>query len=484
MKQFERIVLHVGPDKTGSTAIQGAFDQGRAALLDAGVLVPRGGWHAQLGSCFAARPGEYIYNELRGRSDAVLRAQEDAAYLADLEQVMLASTARTLFLTYEGFASLDEQGLKALAAYLLRWSDRVDVLAYCREPLGYALSAAGQRVRSGMAPWEPLPICSYADYLEALRSAFGHDAVTVHAYDRNRLPKGDVVSDVAAFLGLGEPLAGHLRQLGRLQPNTTLSAWGMRVGEALATRCQVESPAGEAFNARFSRALGVLAGPRPVLPAGLRGPLLEAAKPHTEYLARVFGISFDPPPESPGDDGKPLEPDMVDTLAGLITELTAQVRTPRRPDLASDIRILGARAQPSSTVVSGGLVTVEVDIEVLQALSGLVAGMHLRRADGTLVFGTNTQLLGQAPMKIRPGHHVATYMFVADLDAGAYAVGFGFADLGETGWRDLAWSNTTLRLLVLPPPARPSVGAHDLLATICVASAPPARAAGTSDATM
>ncbi|MCC9595494.1 Wzt carbohydrate-binding domain-containing protein [Rubrivivax sp. JA1055] len=484
MKRFSRIVVHVGPEKTGSTAIQTAFDLGREAIAEAGVLYPRGGWHAQLGSCFAERPEQYIYNVLSGRLDPASRARQDAEYLAGMEDEFRSSACGTVLLSYEGFASLDAGGLRNLAAYLRTWSDRVEVLGYCREPLGYALSAASQRVRSGVAPWEPVPVCPYADYYEALAGAFGLDNLSVHAFDRSRLADGDVVSDVARFLGLDDATTMLLRSLGREGENPTLSALAMEVGQRLAERCLAQSPVGEAFHVRFSTALSLLGGPKGGIPDGLHAAIVESAAPHTRYLERQFGIVFAPPHGLAGAGQPGPDRTVVDVATELIAQLTSAAPAPPQTDFDGDVCIVGAELRPGGTITTGSLVTMEVQVEIRRKLTGLVAGLHVRKSDGSLAYGTNTQMLDCGSITAGPGRYTATHRLLADLEAGAYTVGFSFSVLENGAWQDLCWRHATLRFEVLPPMKRNGVGSRDLVAAITMrpASSPGRRA--TTDVTL
>ena len=71
---------------------------------------------------------------------------------------------------------------------------------------------------------------------------------------------------------------------------------------------------------------------------------------------------------------------------------------------------------------AGTPVTIEMDVEVRAAQTDFVFGVGIYHADGTCVYGTNTDLEGLAPQKLDANGRVRFVMPSLDLVAGAYRV--------------------------------------------------------------
>ena len=71
---------------------------------------------------------------------------------------------------------------------------------------------------------------------------------------------------------------------------------------------------------------------------------------------------------------------------------------------------------------AGTPVTIEMDVEVRAAQTDFVFGVGLYHADGTCVYGTNTDLEGLVPQKLDANGRVRFVMPSLDLVAGAYRV--------------------------------------------------------------
>jgi hypothetical protein len=69
MKRPNCLYIHIGPHKTGSSAIELMCDENRDTLAKRGSLYPQRRWHGQLGSYFARNKLAYVYNQHPGNID-------------------------------------------------------------------------------------------------------------------------------------------------------------------------------------------------------------------------------------------------------------------------------------------------------------------------------------------------------------------------------------------------------------------------------
>ena len=216
----ERVVLHVGPQKTGSTALQKAFAEGAGILAGAGIHYP-----------LAGREGVAHQD--------VARAcwTPDGSVLADLAREI--ADVRVAFLSSELFSPLDVTGLGRLADAL--GGATVEIVYMLRRPPLHLPSHWRELVKHGQAMdfadylkvaedrrprphiFVPLP----SDQLARLAKVFGPEGLRLLVYDARR---DDIAGYGPGFIddvfGLGH-LADRF-ETGRY--NKTAPDWQVELG--------------------------------------------------------------------------------------------------------------------------------------------------------------------------------------------------------------------------------------------------------------
>jgi hypothetical protein len=221
-----KLVLHVGPPKTGTTAIQGALIQNRKALLEAGALYfideTEPAW--ALPMMFLRK--QKMHPALRQHfwSLKQARAWSERAWI-QLGNQIERHRPHTVILSSEHFVEprMDFDGLQAR---LREVSEDIHVVAYLRDPASHYCSVIDQHIRGGMrlddlqTPW------SYeypqVRLLSRYHTLYGPERMTVQSFDRRHLRDGDIVADfqqvLTGTLGLDLPPLSY-----RGAPNTALS---------------------------------------------------------------------------------------------------------------------------------------------------------------------------------------------------------------------------------------------------------------------
>lgn len=203
-----RGVIHVGPGKTGTTALQRALSENRAPLRTRGILYPRGcnPLDLQTHHSLALRILDEDHHEVwnlhhYGRNALDIRRLGNRYWAAIVREVK-AARPDTLVLSSEVFsrASRDVEW-RRLAALVGTVAGEIEVAFYVRDPAEYWLSRLQQSAR-----WrrEPLPLyrASVRDRIEQIHRAFGV-MPKVRAFSPGLLHGGEIVSDFAAtFLGV------------------------------------------------------------------------------------------------------------------------------------------------------------------------------------------------------------------------------------------------------------------------------------------
>lgn len=204
-----RIVLHIGAEKTGTTAIQGFCAANAAALAKRGVLYPDGFGYRKHTALTAVASGAA---DLRLRAGADPHAADPDRFAADIATRLRATVAAArpehLLLSSEHMsARLGSPGpIAALRALLLEISRDIHVVVYLRRQDSLLLSLYSTSVKAGRTG----SLAQVADgawwldfdrLLSLWEAAFGRDRVAVGRYP----PAGPLVPDFFALAGLPDP---------------------------------------------------------------------------------------------------------------------------------------------------------------------------------------------------------------------------------------------------------------------------------------
>ncbi|MBA6414280.1 hypothetical protein H2508_14285 [Parahaliea sp. F7430] len=243
-KIFERIYLHVGLGKTGSSSIQRAAVGQHDQLLDVhGIHFPlidgdprpfNGNHTLFLSSLFGSKPELQRPNQLYGLGsyDAISKANEDV--LRQFEQGFLATSATKLLLSAEGVGHYSRGRMQRLADWLYTFTSDVRVVACLRNPIDALSSEIQQRLKTG-AILENLyrdpPHYSYRTVLTDLESVFGRSSFLLYDYADAIESRGGLVAEFFRQIGLS--LSGMDEVLDGEVVNTSMSQEGALLLSAL-----------------------------------------------------------------------------------------------------------------------------------------------------------------------------------------------------------------------------------------------------------
>lgn len=341
----DRLILHLGDSKTGSTAIQQALRASRPVLADAGVLFPDPGRHDNHQLLFphlhGVLPDDPVQMDSLGGDTAKARAEAARRWDALMAQIA-AEAPRTVILSCENqFRPYD-------AAALARWRDhadriagRAEVFAYLRAPASFFLSYAQQSLKK-RPEIRVLSPSRYRDTLEPLASVF---AVGAARAGRDALRDGDAVADFCArFLPDIAP-AALTRPDGPI--NETVSAEAMVLLQAIFRETR-PIPRGYAGRKKALRRIIMASDAR--VPGAARPRLhphvaaaVEARQTDLAWLADTHGITFPdvaPPQMDRAEAARihdalrdvadlcPVDPDRVEALWAQVKMDAAQALSP------------------------------------------------------------------------------------------------------------------------------------------------------------
>jgi hypothetical protein len=299
MTQPRCLYIHIGPHKTGSSAIQLVCDEKRTLLAERGVLYPKGRWHGQLGSYFARNKLAYIYNRHSGNIDLAAVETSDSYYIKAVVHEITDTECANVVVSYEGFIDLAVEDLTKLRIFMAKYFDQFRVIGYCRHPLSFAPSEISQRARmgvlTGLSDLPKLPIPKFRDYFEKFASVFGVEQMSLTEFAPEALYKGDVRFDFLQKIGIGDLECIPL-ELEEDKTNESLSYEAVVLAEALAKQMEPSARA-NLFFMKYNRLLTAIKGTPITLTKEQSQSIMRRAHPHLKYVEETFGVKLRRPAE-------------------------------------------------------------------------------------------------------------------------------------------------------------------------------------------
>jgi hypothetical protein len=292
MKRFRQTFLHIGPHKTGTSAIQRMADDNRAALARHKIFYPSGRWHGQLGSCFARNKVAYVYNRHSGFTDLAAINRSDAAYKARLLEELENSDCQDVVFSHEGFIDLRPDEIRELTNFLRDHCDDVRVIAYCRHPLSFAPSEISQRVRMGLPSGrddsENPPIPRFKSYFDKFANILGTERIILNDFSKAALHRNDVRMDFLNKIGFLDRHEGEI-SLSEEPTNESLSAEAVAIAVEMA-KSAPSMTQNNLFFRRYNSFLSSIRGAPVRLSEDEKKLIMTASRPHLEYLRDTFGM--------------------------------------------------------------------------------------------------------------------------------------------------------------------------------------------------
>lgn len=248
-KRFRKCIIHIGTEKTGTSAIQAHLSRHRRTLLAHDILYPKTAGTNNLSQWeFVAAVQIAPWGTDLGRSlDIVDEASQQRftqEFTARLEQEFAQhQSAQTLLISSEHFHSRLKQprAIDALKRFLSPWCERFEIIVYFRRQDQVAISFQSTRLKSSVELKNSSlesAVRSHPRYFDLRQvykgwaNAFGANNMNPRIYDKKRWNSGNVLEDFAsaaslpdlptdaAFVNLSLNRQGYqfLRALNRVSP--------------------------------------------------------------------------------------------------------------------------------------------------------------------------------------------------------------------------------------------------------------------------
>lgn len=213
-KRFRRCIIHIGTEKTGSSAIQTHLRQHKRTLLAHNILYPSAAGQNNLSQWeFVAIAQIEPWGTDLGRSlnivDQESRQRFTNDFTARLEQEFAQHpNADTLLISSEHFHSRLKQprAIEALKSYLSAWCENFEIIVYFRRQDQVAVSFQSTRLKSSVELKNSsleAAVRTHPRYFNLHQiynvwaDAFGDEKVNARIYDLKRWASGDIIHDFA-----------------------------------------------------------------------------------------------------------------------------------------------------------------------------------------------------------------------------------------------------------------------------------------------
>ena len=133
------------------------------------------------------------------------------------------------------------------------------------------------------------------------------------------------------------------------------------------------------------------------------------------YLQEVSGTTMATPPEPAAEDAAPAEPEPPPQKSELDEE-----RWGSGEIVIRNVALTDHKGRELVALGAGTPVVIDIDVEARVAQDDFVFGLGIYHADGTCVYGTNTEVEGFVPEKIEGTARVRFVIESLDLIAGTY----------------------------------------------------------------
>lgn len=279
----DRLILHIGMHKTGTTAVQEAlsgYDDGATRM----ARLRHSNHSIQMLTCFAADPARYHVWVRQGMAEEKVLALRDTMVRELLDE--LALPRQKLLISGEEMSLMHPSSVANMAAFLGPVAERTSILAWLRPAASYVGSAFQQMVKAGQSTLT-LPRPRYRERFEKFATTFGKAAMTYRLYDPDQQSGGSTVAEFCKLAGIPAQKVPERQENVALPPDALRLIWMLnREGTPttgtparLAARSATIRHVARRFTGRFS------------LPAELATGGIDTADIHWAESATGFDLS-------------------------------------------------------------------------------------------------------------------------------------------------------------------------------------------------
>lgn len=224
-----RLIVHVGANKTGSSAVQSFLALNRRDLREHGIIVPdeQLGLREQAGGAHVFTFQQLLEDRAEGRARLATALTRIAEQEPQAKAVVLSAENLTANPAAPAlFEGLDE-------------TFRLEIIMYIRRQDDFLLSSWQQwnsKIESDFWAWAVTNVGllgNWRTHLEAWEKVVPRQQITVRVFEKGSLEGGDVVSDFTQLLGIDVPVERWQRPVETVNPSFSDSVMELVQGNPL-----------------------------------------------------------------------------------------------------------------------------------------------------------------------------------------------------------------------------------------------------------
>ena len=296
MTRYQRIILHAGLHKTGTTSVQENCFRHRDLLLQHGVEYPVFSFRERqiinhsdpLAGVFSSRPRAYGMARRQGVEDDP--AEASTAFTGQLNKILAEPRGTTLLLSAEMVSDFNANDMQALRRRLQDATDDFHVIAYVRSPQSSLASILQQRALAGSAVDPHKLVNLVGQRFKRLRQGFG-DILQLYNFHEAAVEDGGLVGHFFRALGLPQATVDGL-EFSRANPKMPMEAY--RLMQAINRAYPVDGVASHGVKRHYHdlRPLYALPGQPFRIECLQDQALSEALASQSQWLATELGWEF------------------------------------------------------------------------------------------------------------------------------------------------------------------------------------------------
>ena len=209
------LILHLGTENTGTTAIQGFLRINSQKYLKKNIIIPDFlGWnnHSILPCIFYSEGRNDEMTLSHGICDPILRAEKKREIISKLKKLTEKHSRGLFIISSEHLQSrLSDSEVKNLADSLYSMFNSIRLIIYFRKPIDLSISHLStiikwnNHLRCELPPPESpyiVKLCSHKQTVECWGRVFGSSNLSARLYEKSKLIDNDVVQDFLVTSGI------------------------------------------------------------------------------------------------------------------------------------------------------------------------------------------------------------------------------------------------------------------------------------------
>ena len=205
IKKKQRLILHIGMHKCGSSAIQAKFQHySNNNVRYLALNSPNHSGFARL--MFMGNMSEHRLHKRDDLSIAELGRQRGVATAHFTNE--MNERGQSVIISGEGFVILKPKQVEEMRGFFSAFFKDIDIYAYVRDPMGYSVSASHQELKAmkpGVSYFRYVDP-QYKNKFQKYTQQFGRRNTHLRLFQPSDFPNRDVVLDFANWIGVPPPV--------------------------------------------------------------------------------------------------------------------------------------------------------------------------------------------------------------------------------------------------------------------------------------